>query len=246
MSGDLHDLGPRDRPGEYVLGVLRGQERREFEAERARSPALEAEVAAWEERLLPLAQAVPPAAPPPRLWRSIEMALSSGGRDVPVAASPSRFTLWRSLAFWRGFSLLAAAAAIILAILRPQPGPPPPDLVAILQTTPQARTASPAISPVAFTIAMRPDGAASVAPVSRRRPPQHRVWELWAIAPKAKPVPVGLMRVRHTTLFKPGQVPPSLRKPHVLLAVSVEPPGGSPTGQPTGPVMFTGPLLPLR
>jgi anti-sigma-K factor RskA len=28
-----------------------------------------------------------------------------------------------------------------------------------------------------------------------------------------------------------------------VLAVSVEPPGGSPTGQPTGPVVYTGKLL---
>ena len=31
-----------------------------------------------------------------------------------------------------------------------------------------------------------------------------------------------------------------------LLAVSVEPPGGSPSGAPTGPIVYTGELVPME
>jgi anti-sigma-K factor RskA len=255
MSGFSDNPDQPDRPGEYVLGVLRGEERRVFEAELARDPRLAAEVAAWEQRLLPLALAVPAAVPPQGIWARIETAISAPPvraapltpqRGLRQAQSPARFSLWRSLGFWRGLALAAAAAAIILAILRPVAEPPPPNLVALLQATPQAAPVSPAVSPVAFTLAMRPDGALSIAPVSTRRPPDGRVWQLWAIAPNAKPVSIGLMHVSHMTRFKSRQVPAYLRKPHILFAVSVEPPGGSPTGLPTGPVVFTGPLLTLQ
>jgi len=34
-------------------------------------------------------------------------------------------------------------------------------------------------------------------------------------------------------------------QPGVVMAVSIEPPGGSPTGAPTGPVVYTGSILEL-
>ena len=258
MSGFSDMRDQPDRAGEYVLGVLRGDERRAFEAELARDPVLAAETAAWEQRLLPLALTIPAATPPQTVWARIEAAtavpstapgqprIAAPARPAVLPVAQPRFSLWRSLGFWRGFSMIAAAAAIILAILRPAPMPPAPNLVALLQATPQAPPVSVAVSPVAFTLALRPNGALSVAPVSVRKPPSGRVWQLWAIAPNAKPVSIGLMHVRHTTRFPAGHIPLYLRQPHILFAISVEPPGGSPTGLPTGPVVFTGPLLTLQ
>ena len=246
-----------DRAGEYVLGVMRGQEPLDFEAELARHEWLAAEVAAWERRLLPLALSVPAAAPPRHVWMLIEAAIASRAVAAPAPPRAARAMpplqrqparrggLWRSLVFWRSFSLLAAITAIILAILWPNTGPPPPNLVALLQATPQAEPPAPGVSRTAFTVAMRPDGALAVLPVSIRKPPKGKGWELWAIAPKALPVPIGMIHARQTTRFNPGQMPVILRRSHVLIAVSVERPDGSPTGKPTGPVVFTGPLLRL-
>jgi len=64
-----------------------------------------------------------------------------------------------------------------------------------------------------------------------------RAIELWLILPKQRPRSLGLIQ--------PGQpirltIPPDLAGHLTLdaaLAVSLEPPGGSPTGQPTGPVI---------
>lgn len=72
-----------------------------------------------------------------------------------------------------------------------------------------------------------------------------RVLELWIIAPGDRPRSLGLI--------EPGRpvhihVPPTLM-PHfstaATLAVSLEPPGGSPTGLPTGPVIANGKLTNL-
>lgn len=245
MSGSEERPEPvPDRAGEYVLGVMRGEERRAFEEEMARDPALAAEVAAWERRLLPLALAVPPAAPPAPAWDHIASAI--GFPASAALARPSHgMRLWRSLTLWRGFAVIAAAAALALAVLRPHPVPGP-DLVAVLQPSALAPPVPPGVSPAAFAVAVHPDGAIGVTPVSTRRPPEGRVWQLWAIAPGKKPVPIGLLRASRPTRLGPGDVPATLRHADIQIAVSVEPPGGSPTGQPTGPVVFAGPLLKLR
>ena len=72
-----------------------------------------------------------------------------------------------------------------------------------------------------------------------------RVPELWLIPPDGRPRPVGLLRAdRGVTLSLPPELA-VLATGKAVLAVSLEPPGGSPTGLPTGPVIGTGPLTSL-
>jgi anti-sigma-K factor RskA len=60
-------------------------------------------------------------------------------------------------------------------------------------------------------------------------------FELWALPTgSAKPVPLGLLPTAEGAVLTHAAVP---KQPFVLL-VSLEPKGGSPTGLPTGPVMF--------
>lgn len=222
-----------DRAGEYVLGVLRGEERHRFEADMARDPALAAEVAAWEARLLPLALAIPASEPPESVWRSIEQRVAPPAVAAPRAAPSWHDRLWNSVNIWRGIAAAAAAAAIILAVLHRQPAAPP-HLVAVL-----AGTAGPV-----FTVALRENGAMSISPVTGTAPPAGRVWQLWAVAGGEKPVPIGFVNPGQTTL-PANDLPQALRRAKVLLAVTVEPPGGSPSGQPDTPIVFSGPLLPI-
>jgi anti-sigma-K factor RskA len=68
--------------------------------------------------------------------------------------------------------------------------------------------------------------------------------ELWFIVGGGKPKSLGTMPLNgrmHAQLA--AQVAAALQQGTVL-AISVEPTGGSPTGQPTGPVIASGPLLP--
>ena len=67
-----------------------------------------------------------------------------------------------------------------------------------------------------------------------------RAAELWLIPAGQKPISVGLItRDQPTTLTLAPALLVRLG-PTALLAVSVEPAGGSPTGQPTGPVIAKG------
>ena len=70
-----------------------------------------------------------------------------------------------------------------------------------------------------------------------------RVLELWSVPPQGNPSSLGLISANGATVLKRGRLPATLLKGGTAaLAVSVEPPGGSPTGVPTGPVVFAGKL----
>jgi anti-sigma-K factor RskA len=70
-----------------------------------------------------------------------------------------------------------------------------------------------------------------------------RVHELWLIAGTDAPRSLGILEVEAITEHAlPAAIMDQVAEP-ALLAVSLEPPGGSPTGQPTGPVILKGTLL---
>jgi anti-sigma-K factor RskA len=65
-----------------------------------------------------------------------------------------------------------------------------------------------------------------------------RVLELWAAAGKNPPRSLGLISASGATVVRRASLPQGTDH----LAVSLEPPGGSPTGAPTGPVLYVGQL----
>jgi anti-sigma-K factor RskA len=179
--------------------------------------------------LAPWAAEIPDVAPPPQLWNSIAAA-------VP-AQSRQQSGLWDSLNFWRGFSVAAGAlAAACVAVLMysgvfTQQKP----LVASIDggghhhfvATIAAGGGTVAVVPAAFTA----DAT--------------RVPELWLIPPDGKPRPIGLLRADQPVTFTLSAELAGFAKNDAVLAVSLEPPGGSPTGLPTGPVIATGKLTSL-
>lgn len=74
------------------------------------------------------------------------------------------------------------------------------------------------------------------------KPEPGKSFELWAVPPGAKPVSLGLVDgADRRSIAKVANS--AWRDPATLLAVSVEPAGGSPTGQATGPIVYTGRLV---
>jgi anti-sigma-K factor RskA len=68
--------------------------------------------------------------------------------------------------------------------------------------------------------------------------------ELWLVRAEVQPRSLGLIPGTGKARLRLGQEATTAVLSGGLLAVSQEPRGGSPTGVPTGPVVFTGPLLP--
>jgi anti-sigma-K factor RskA len=72
-----------------------------------------------------------------------------------------------------------------------------------------------------------------------------RATELWLIAAGGKPRPVGLLAGHGPQLLPVSASLRSAEAAKAVLAVSLEPPGGSPTGAPTGPVIASGVIASL-
>ncbi len=228
---------------EYVLGTLQGGARRRFEALLPAHPMLRQAVTRWHDRLQPLARAIPPVAPAPAVWERIEARLD--GAAVPVRApaatparapspahapAPARPGFWGALAFWRGWSLVATAAAAVLAVLLMQPATVPPPIVVLLSAPEGANS---------FVASVASDGGSMVVrPVINVSTQQNRALELWAVPGQGAPRSLGLISADRPTVLRRGR----LLEDTAAFAVSLEPPGGSPTGAPTGPILFTGKL----
>jgi anti-sigma-K factor RskA len=218
---------------EYVLGVLDAEQRRDFEQRLTHEPALRTEVEYWERRLGGLASEVTPVEPPPQAWSNIEAALS------PNTTPSADGGLWHSLAFWRwaaiGSAAVAAASIAALVVSHPIPSSNTP-LIAKLDVSGGQAGFVAAIDPARNGLTIVP---ASVTNLNQR------VLELWLIAPGDKPRSLGLIeagRAIHINL--PADLSGRIAA-DATLAVSLEPPGGSPTGQPTGPVIANGKLTNL-
>jgi anti-sigma-K factor RskA len=231
MSGPDDIAPPSDASvlaAEYVLGVLDAARRREVEVRIARDRAFAREVAAWQVHFAPLVDEIEAIDPPLYLWPRIRSAVF--GRE-------RRGGWFENIGFWRWLSagagaLAVAALAAVFVMSRPTPTPAPaPAMVAAINLD-DGRPAFLATIDLAR-------GTMLVLPVSAAIPAD-KVPELWLIPPGDVPHSLGVVDVSHPVSIT---IPAALRAMVGLkaaVAISVEPPGGSPTGQPTGPVIAKG------
>lgn len=229
-----HDNGPERGSddmlaAEYVLGVLPNEERQ------AASRRVDAEtefarlVDAWEVRLAPLASAYAETEAPASVKAAID-------RRLFEAAASARPGLWSSLAFWRGLAAAAVAAlAIYVAVpyVNPPAEPEPVRLVASL-----AADGSDVKYLAVYDAAHHEVGLSHVA--GERA--SGRDFELWMIEGQKPPVSMGVIPSGSSVHISLSPEIQQKLSSGAVLAISLEPSGGSPTGQPTGPVVAAGDL----
>ena len=237
MSTPPDDGLPDPRYAEYVLGVLDAQERERVEREMAEDQSAAAAVQLWRRRLLPLAQEIAPESPPPQVWEGIrgELRLDAARHEEAQGAATG---VWNSLKFWHRFSLatgvlLAAACLAIVALVLRRPGAPAIPYMASTITETGGRVGWTATMDIA-------QARMIVVPASPQGVGTGRAAELWLIPHGGKPIAVGVISSTApvTIVLAPSLI--DRLGPTAMLAVSVEPRGGSPTGQPTGPVIGSG------
>ena len=212
---------------EYVLGTLRGGARRRFERWRASSPLVDERAVFWEDRLLGLAKRTTPLTPPARVWEGVRQRLGFVERAprrgklrvLALAASIAVIVILGGLLYWNTF------------------GPQHATQVASISAASGTRVWTVQIFGKTARLTVR----AGELPVT----PAGRDYELWALPTGGAPVSLGVLPRSGSSqrTLTDAQQRALASAPQV--AVSIEPTGGSPTGQPTGAIVFVAPLRAL-
>lgn len=235
------DLGRPDRAARldalaaaYALGTLGPRARRRLARIARSSPAVAAAIRDWEWRLATLAEGIPPVNPSPRVWEGIRARLGLAGAAPEASIRRPTGGGWRSLDLWRGLAAAGFAMALALgvALYSTRERAPFESVVVVLA----GQDAKPAL----VATADRGSLQLTVKAVGTLQVPGDRALELWMLPTGRAPVSMGLIPasgIGRVALREPAGV--ALQNIPAL-AVSLEPAGGSPTGAPTGPVLYTG------
>lgn len=205
---------------EYVLGTLAGGARRRFERQLAGDPFAARRVRAWEDRFVLLALRLAPVAPSPAVWVGISRRIGDGGRAGG----------WRRMAAIVGVVAVLGFGWAIWEQLRPRE----PQATALVATEAGAAL---------WRVAVAADGASlDVEATGDVSYPDDRSRELWALPADAAPVSLGLMPASGRVRLALDDRQRAALALAANVAVSDEPAGGSPTGAPTGAVLYVTPL----
>ena len=210
---------------EYVLGTLQGRARQRFERLLRHDAELRMTVQEAALRWNVLVETLPSLQPSAALWHNVQRRLA------PVPHVPAR--PWSNLGFWRGWAL-AASALVATLVLYLGVVPPAVTYVIILTDDAQARA----------SWLLSTDAAGRELHITTLAPQplsSDRAFQLWVKLPGAEAVrPVGLIPPSgRATLPVPAPLAPTLAQAEKF-GVSIEPPGGSPTGQPTTTPLYHG------
>lgn len=210
---------------EYVLGVLSAGERQAAAARAESEPAFARLVEKWEMALSPLASGYRGIEPPDQVKAALDKRLF--GDEKPKG-------FWSSLAFWRSLAAAALALAALLVFIQVQPVPQAQTLVASLAAED---------SDVRYVVVYDPlSRDVGLNHLSGHRA-EGKDFELWVIEKGKAPISAGIIAVGSQIHMTVPEDLASKVAAGAVLAISLEPGGGSPTGQPTGPVVAAGELL---
>ena len=215
--------------GEYVLGTLKGRARKRFESLLRTRRDLRSAVDGWEQNLAPLTLEIGSVSPPPELWERI-------ARDVhrePQVVKPHR-----SEGFWPKLAIAASLVAVLfggLLLTRLNQGAQPVEVAVLGNGTKPAWVMT--LSHTGHTLEV-----AAIQPILK---PGHS-YQLWMLPGKGRaPVSLGLLPVQPGARLQ-VTVSSQLRLAKAQgLAVSLEPPKGSPLPGPSGPIMYEARWLPI-
>lgn len=214
---------------EYVLGTLKGGARRRFEGWLHQDADLRNTVAEWQQRLAPMAEFAGAVVPPKSVWTGIERRLNLR----PKKAAGWKFWLNENLAFWRSLGMVSTGLAAMLMVI-------------VLSS----RTVdTPTVSYVATLTDDKAQNAMVVTADARNRALDVRVitsaqvaadksLHLWAVPKSGKPRSLGVLADNRGRFKLPEN---AISSDVMLLAVTLEPKGGSPDPNgPTGPILYKG------
>lgn len=219
---------------DYVLGTLSASRRAEVQQRLPHDPALREAVQFWEQRLQPLTDLVEPVPPSPELWSRIEASVAPRRAAVP-AASPAPVTgwraLWNNLALWRGVAAAGVAAAAFLAAVPMNTAAPRSQYLVVL--------VAPNNTAPGWVVQTSGQRTLRLQPLASTEVPQERSLQFWTKADGwTAPLSLGLVQPGQPLEVPLDKLPPL--QPNQLFEITLEPYNGSPTGKPTGPILYIG------
>ena len=229
MTQQLSDRRLDTLAAEYVLGTLDADTRVKLQRLMMTSDRARQAVWRWERELNALGASLNDVQPGPVVWQRIEARLGLAGQVTADSARakprPSRVSSsrgWNPFQHWVWPAIAAALVLIMVSLNTWQAPQPAPTQVAVIQDA-SAR----ALWSVSLT-----EQDMVVTSTREVTPSTDRDYQLWLVAADGRaPVSLGLLpetgqrQLARSALFDTATVD--------VLAVSREPEGGSPTGQPT-------------
>ena len=216
---------------EFALGTTPPRVRRRLAAIARRDRAVATALSEWERRIAVLGEDVPPTTPPPRVWRNIVVRLGLDPDRVEREAEGQRRT-----GFWRALAIASLAGVVVLGVAewrRPRSVVPAP-LVVVLSGA-DAKVGL-------IATGSRGERYLTVRTVGNAAPGVDKAFELWALPQSGSPQPLGVIPAGDLVRVPLPNAVDEILSNISTLAVSVEPAGGSPSGKPTGPVLYSGPV----
>lgn len=225
---------------EYALGVIEQVDRQRLDIRLAEQPSLRERLEEWHEHLAPMLKDIPAQAPPEYVWARIRQSLGQDMRAPRRSEGDVRPGLWNSLLLWRWSALAGLAAAMLMAVMLlvtlPADGPVP---VPASMLSASLRLES---GETFYTATVDADRRNLVVIPAAGVELDGRQAQLWLIAGDNPPQSLGLLPSDSARRLPIPDDLQALASANSVFAVSLEPPGGSPTGLPTGPVVAQGVL----
>ncbi|MEJ2059634.1 MAG: anti-sigma factor [Gammaproteobacteria bacterium] len=217
---------------EYVLGTLTGPARRRFVQLMEERAYIRHAVEVLEQRLHPLVEDLPPTEPPPHVWHAVQ-------RDLPEVRKPPGIGWLASLGFWRTATFASLALVLVLGgvwLVRPPAGGATPAFVVVLNSQDH--------KPMIVATADHKTNMLTVKMMHKPKMPEDEDMQLWCIMKNTKKaVSMAVLSRGQESRIHLTRADWQALDHTAELAVSMEPRGGSPTGQPTGKVMYQGTVI---
>ncbi|WP_166362488.1 anti-sigma factor [Pseudomonas akapageensis] len=205
---------------DYTIGLMPSTARRRFERLMLEDPALRAEVAKWQETLIGLTAPLAEQRVHPRVWKAIEARIFT-----QKSQAAAKHSFW----YWLRWTATAGVLVVLVTLgIRLTPDGP------LHTTTLLADNQQAALQIKTY------EDHLEVTAIALAAPGANKSLELWAISADGKPTSLGVLPDAGSTRLPLTEPQQALLTNAKALAVSLEPHLGSPTGQPTGPVLYQG------
>ena len=221
---------------EYVLGTLHGAARVRYQRLLMQHTSMRHSLWYWERYLNALGGALPSVTPRPRVWENIQARLGFDETPRAPADNVVELPIRRTPRRWQWLAGLSTAAAVLFAVLLMWPQP------VSITTPPQVAIVQGDKAQALWLIELGAD-TLEVQATDKLQAQTDKDYELWLVAADGRaPVSLGILPKQGKLVLPRIDLVDQVEI--AVLAVSLEPLGGSPTGQPTT-VLYTAELVTL-